>query len=77
MTEVNVHQAKTHLSELLHRVEAGEEVVIARAGKPVARLVPVQPGSSDRPLGLDAGLVRVAPDFDAPLPEEVLGDFER
>lgn len=77
MTEVNVHQAKTQLSRLLHRVEAGEEVIIARAGKPIARLVPVQAGSTDRPLGNDAGLVRVAPDFDAPLPEELLADFER
>jgi prevent-host-death family protein len=77
MTEVNVHQAKTQLSQLLHRVEAGEEVIIARAGKPIARLVPVQAGSTDRPLGSDAGLVRVAPDFDAPLPEELLADFER
>jgi prevent-host-death family protein len=77
MTEVNVHQAKTHLSELLHRVEAGEEVVIARAGKPIARLVAVQAGSTDRPLGIDAGIVRVAPDFDSPLPDELLADFER
>jgi len=77
MTEVNVHQAKTQLSQLLHRVEAGEEVIIARAGKPIARLVPIQAGSTDRALGNDAGLVRVAPDFDAPLPEELLGDFER
>ena len=77
MTEVNVHQAKTQLSQLLRRVEAGEEVIIARAGKPIARLVPVQSGSTDRPLGSDAGLVRVAPDFDAPLPEELLADFER
>ena len=77
MTEVNVHQAKTQLSQLLHRVEAGEEVIIARAGKPIARLVPVQAGSTDRPLGIDAGLVRVAPDFDAPLPDDLLADFER
>lgn len=55
MTEVNVHQAKTQLSQLLHRVEAGEEVIIARAGKPIARLVAVQAGSTDRPLGIDVG----------------------
>ena len=77
MTEVNVHQAKTHLSQLLRQVEAGEEVVIARAGRPIARLVPVVTGELDRPLGFDAGLVRVSPDFDAPLPEDVLEDFER
>ena len=77
MAEVNVHQAKTQLSQLLHRVEAGEEVIIARAGKPIARLVAVQAGSTDRALGIDSGVVRVAADFDAPLPEELLGDFER
>jgi prevent-host-death family protein len=77
VTEVNVHQAKTQLSQLLHRVEAGEEVVIARAGKPIARLVAVQAGSTDRPLGIDVGIVHVARDFDASLPEDVLGDFER
>ena len=74
MKEVNVHQAKTQLSQLLRRVEAGEVVVIARAGKPVARLVPI---GADGPLGIDEGLVRIAPDFDAPLPDDVIGDFER
>lgn len=77
MSEVNVHDAKTRLSQLLHRVEAGEEIVIARAGKPVARLVPVDADSSSRPLGIDAGRVRIAPDFDSPLPEEILRDFEK
>lgn len=73
---VNVHEAKTHLSRLLERVEAGQEVVIARAGRPVARLVPfARPGK--RALGEDAGLGTIAPDFDAPLPEDVLADFER
>ena len=73
---VNVHAAKTHLSKLLEQVEAGGEIVIARAGKPVARLVPfARPGK--RPLGLDAGLGWIAPDFDAPLPDDVLDDFER
>ena len=74
MKEVNVHQAKTQLSQLLRRVEAGEVVVIARAGKPVARLVPIV---ADRPLGIDEGLVRIAPDFDAPLPDDLIGEFER
>ena len=76
MAPVNVHQAKTHLSKLLERVEGGEEVVIARAGRPVARLVPyARPGK--RVLGLDAGKGSISPDFDAPLPNEVLADFER
>jgi prevent-host-death family protein len=72
---VNVHEAKTHFSKLLERVAAGEDVTIARAGKPVARLVPfVGPGK--RPLGLDAGKVWIADDFDAPLPDDILADFE-
>jgi prevent-host-death family protein len=76
LARVNVHEAKTHLSKLLERVEAGEEIVIARAGLPVARLIPfAHPGK--RPLGLDAGMGFIASDFDAPLPEGVLDDFER
>jgi prevent-host-death family protein len=73
---VNVHEAKTHLSRLLKRVAAGHEIIIAKAGHPVARLIPfAQPGK--RPLGMDAGRVVIADDFDAPLPEAVLADFER
>ena len=73
---VNVHQAKTNLSRLLEQVEGGAEVVIARAGKPVARLVPfARPGK--RTLGQDAGLGAIAPDFDGPLPDDVLADFDR
>jgi prevent-host-death family protein len=75
-TTMNVHEAKTHLSKLLERVEAGEEVVIARAGRPVARLVPFA-RRGKRTLGLDAGAGFIAPDFDAPLPDDVLADFER
>jgi prevent-host-death family protein len=71
---VNVHEAKTHFSKLLERVEAGEEIVIARAGRPVARLIAFQPAK--RVLGLDAGTVHIAEDFDAPLPEDILKDFE-
>ena len=72
---VNVHEAKTHLSRLLARVEAGEEVIIARSGRPVARLLALaQPGK--RVLGQDKGRVWIADDFDAPLPEEILADFE-
>ena len=73
---VNVHEAKTHLSKLLERVAAGDEVVIAKAGKPIARLVAIAaPGK--RPLGLDAGRVWIAEDFNAPLPAELLDQFER
>lgn len=73
---VNVHEAKTHLSRLLERVAHGEEVTIAKAGRPVARLVPINP-SCQRRLGGDAGRVVVSDDFDDPLPDDVLSDFER
>ena len=76
MAEVTVSDAKTRLSQLLRRVEAGEEVVIVRAGKPVARLVPFNVSSPRRPLGLDAGKIWIADDFVAPLPEEILRAFE-
>jgi len=66
---VNVHEAKTHLSRLLVRVEAGERIVIARAGKPVAVLTRVDATTQRRMPGNDAGLVRIMPDFDLPLPE--------
>lgn len=75
MAEVNVHEAKTHLSRLLVRVAAGEEIVISRAGKPVARLVPIRSAVA-RTLGIDRGLFEVPDDFDGPLPAEVLDAFE-
>jgi prevent-host-death family protein len=75
MAEVNVHEAKTHLSRLLLRVAGGEEIVIARAGKPVARLVPIEP-KPQRVIGQDDGLFEVPDDFDAPLPGEVLALFQ-
>jgi len=61
---VNIHEAKTHLSRLIERVETGEEVVIARAGRPVARLVPFRARTSRRVPGLWRGQVRMSPDFD-------------
>jgi prevent-host-death family protein len=76
MTEINIHEAKTHLSRLLRRVAAGEDIVIARAGKPVARLVPVAEPKLPRVLGRDRGKIWIADDFDAPLPDDVLADFE-
>ena len=63
-SNVNVHEAKTHLSRLLERVEAGEEVVIARAGRPIARLVPYRRLAEPRKPGIWAGQVTIAPDFD-------------
>lgn len=66
MTEptVNIHEAKTHLSRLIERVETGEEVVIARAGRPVARLIPFRVRRSPRSPGLWRGQVVISPDFD-------------
>jgi prevent-host-death family protein len=72
---VNVHEAKTHLSRLLERVERGEEIVIARAGKPVARLVPVEPVEARRPIGRDKGKIWMSPDFDEPLPWQIFPGF--
>lgn len=70
MVQVNVHEAKTHLSRLLARVEAGEEVIISRAGKPVARLVLVARPKVRRIPGRDKGKIWIAPDFDE-LPKEL------
>lgn len=66
---VNVHAAKTHFSKLLERVMAGERIIIAKAGKPVAVLSPITERPSKRVLGRDAGRVVIHEDFDAPLPE--------
>ena len=74
---MNVHEAKTHLSRLLARVARGEEIVISKSGKPIARLVPVGPTAGVRPLGIDRGRAAIAEDFDAPLPEDVVAAFER
>ncbi|MCA1683045.1 MAG: type II toxin-antitoxin system Phd/YefM family antitoxin [Actinobacteria bacterium] len=76
MTRVGVHEAKTHLSSLLRRVAAGEEIMIMRGAAPAARLVPV---ASRRPrqLGCARGEFTLPDDFNDPLPDEVLDDFER
>ncbi len=74
-SQVNVHEAKTHLSRLLERVEAGEAIVIARAGKPVATLSPYLEEVTPRTPGAWRGRVRIAPDFDE-LPADLLEAFE-
>jgi prevent-host-death family protein len=74
MTTVNVHAAKTHLSRLLERVAAGEEVVIARAGRPIARLVPIK-GEEPRQPGLAKG--RLTDAFFEPLPADELGAWQQ
>lgn len=72
---VNIHEAKTHLSRLLERVAAGEEVIIGKAGRPVAKLVPYTESRARRTPGRWRGQIRIAPDFDA-TPAEVLDAFE-
>ncbi|MBF0393559.1 MAG: type II toxin-antitoxin system Phd/YefM family antitoxin [Alphaproteobacteria bacterium] len=77
MSTVNIHAAKTHFSRLVDEAAAGGEVIIARAGRPLVKLVPV--ATSERPkrrLGLLAGRARIPEDFDAPLPDEVIDLFE-
>ncbi|CAN5760327.1 type II toxin-antitoxin system prevent-host-death family antitoxin [soil metagenome] len=76
MRTVNIYEAKTHLSRLIEQVEAGEEIVIARSGRPVARLVPLSQERRPIRFGLMRGRLTVPADFDAPLPEEVLAAFE-
>jgi prevent-host-death family protein len=73
---VGVHEAKTHLSKLLERVSAGEEITITRRGEEIARLVPTRQAGGRR-LGIDRGRWAVPDDFDAPLPDAVLAAFEQ
>lgn len=73
---VNIHEAKTHFSKLIKRVGQGEEITIAKGGKPVARLVPVEQLKAHRAPGSARGLVKVRADFDAPLPKKLQRAFE-
>ncbi len=76
MNPINIHEAKTQLSKLIEYVEAGEEVVIARAGKPVARLVSFAPLKPVRKAGALKGKIRISDDFNDPLPQDILDYFE-
>jgi prevent-host-death family protein len=76
MEQVNIHEAKTHLSRLVDRAAAGAEIVIAKAGKPLAKLVPYAPVKPKRQFGLYKGKIQIADDFDAPLPDDLLDLFE-
>jgi prevent-host-death family protein len=69
MTIYNIHESKTHFSRLIEKVLNGEEVIIAKAGKPVARISPIREDVTKRTPGLDKGKVKIGADFDAPLPE--------
>jgi prevent-host-death family protein len=73
---INLYEAKTHLSELVERAAGGEEIIIAKASRPKARLVPLQKTQRPRKPGLWKGAVWIADDFDAPLPEEILAGFD-
>jgi prevent-host-death family protein len=75
MAKVNLYEAKTNLSELVERAAAGEEIVIAKAGKPRARLVPVSKVVRKRRPGRARGRIRIAADFDAPLPADIAEAF--
>jgi prevent-host-death family protein len=75
MDSFNVHEAKTHFSKILAKVQAGEEVVIAKAGEPIARIVPIMKQVRRVP-GRWQGQLWIAEDFDAPLPEDMLDAFE-
>jgi prevent-host-death family protein len=76
MDTVNLYEAKTKLSQLVERAAAGEEIIIAKAGRPLARLVPLAKRTTPRPLGLLAGKVEIGDDFDDPLPDEIMRHFE-
>jgi len=76
METVNIHEAKTQLSKLVERVRAGEEIILAKAGEPVARIVPYVPVQSPRKPGALKGKIRIGKDFDAPLPDEILASFD-
>ena len=75
-TIINIHEAKTHLSRIVDEVAAGAEVIIAKAGKPLAKLTPLSVPVTKKKLGLLKGKVKVPDDFNAPLPEDVLAAFE-
>ena len=76
MDTINLYEAKTNLSSLVDRAANGEEIVIAKAGRPMARLVPLERRTAPRPLGLLAGQVWVGDDFDDPLPDDLQRAFD-
>ncbi len=76
MTTINIYEAKTQLSRLVEQAAAGKDVIIARGGKPIARLTGLQPPRREIRFGMLKGKIKVASDFDAPLPAQVLAQFE-
>lgn len=73
--QINIYEAKTAFSKLINKAIAGEEIIIARSGKPVAKLVPYQKPGVDRIPGSAKGKIRISKDFDAPLPDDILEAF--
>lgn len=76
MGAINIHEAKTHLSRLVDEAAAGREIVIAKAGKPMAKLTPLAGARPQRKLGTLKGRLKVQGNFDAPLPAHIIEDFE-
>lgn len=75
MRIINIHEAKTHLSKLADEVAAGEEIIIAKAGRPIMKLIPMTK-KKERKMGLLKGKIQIATDFDAPLPQDIFDAFE-
>jgi prevent-host-death family protein len=76
MGKINVHDAKTHFSRILNRVQSGEEIIIAKAGKPVARIVPLMTKVGKRTPGSAKGRISITKGFFGPLPNKILEEFE-
>jgi prevent-host-death family protein len=76
MRTVNIHEAKTQLSKLVEAASHGEGTIIAKAGKPAAMLIPITPNKIKRHFGGLKGQVKIAADFDKPLPDNIIADFE-
>ena len=72
----NIKEAKAHLSKLLQEVDSGIDVIIAKAGKPMARITRIEESSQKIQFGILKGKVKVSEDFDAPLPDDLLAEFE-
>ncbi|MBM4136017.1 MAG: type II toxin-antitoxin system Phd/YefM family antitoxin [Nitrospira sp.] len=77
MPTINIHDAKTHFSRILKRVENGEEIIIAKAGKPIARILPLEHKIKKRIPGTAKGRITISKEFFKPLPEDILKEFEK
>ncbi len=75
MRLINMHEAKTNLSRIAEEVAAGEEIIVAKAGKPKMKLVPIDSGKKKIKLGMLKGKINISQDFDAPLPQKIIDDF--